>query len=553
MRVWGGGDFGEYKDRQKISDRISVYFPRPPTPHTHILCYRTLDESFDGTAAPVDGAMLGVVGVALTLAVVLSPPAPKLTSLLKGTTNLDALLRLHAKHGDAFNEIHCAATWTTLQKHQRSSAARIWLGDDITALRQQTIDMARRDELGGRAIATIASAAVRSGARAKDASAAPLFSALAEAALERTGEMNAQALSNTAWAFAKAGNASPALFDALAKRAVVRLHQFNPQNLANTAWAYATAGITSDVLFEAIAEECAARPKHLGEFDEQHISNLYGRMQPPSMPRRRSAPSPRGARAEFEAQELSITAWASRRPGMNAGALRSDRRGARPRLREFTQQGLVNLAWASATAGRSDAKGLLDALAAVATPKVASFTAQNVANLAAPYALLGLAPPSLFAALAETATPRLSDFSPPALTALACAFARAKHEAPALWDGLEAAVEARAFEFPPRCLAEVSWAFTTAGRPSQPVFDALAAAAAARVTEFEPKELATMGWAFARASFAVPRVWKLGWQEAAVAPDGPGVGLSDGGALGGSSGSDSSSGMRGGGGWNPSD
>ena len=84
--------------------------------------------------------------------------------------------------------------------------------------------------------------------------------------------MNAQALSNTAWAFAKAGNAPPALFDALAKRAVVRLHRFNPQNLANTAWAYATVGMTPELqLFEQI-ERVALRK--LVDLNTQNLANI---------------------------------------------------------------------------------------------------------------------------------------------------------------------------------------------------------------------------------------------------------------------------------------
>ena len=63
-------------------------------------------------------------------------------------------------------------------------------------------------------------------------------------------DFNPQHLSNTAWAFAKAGHASQELFKAIsAEVARRRLADFNPQHLANTAWAFATADQASTELF----------------------------------------------------------------------------------------------------------------------------------------------------------------------------------------------------------------------------------------------------------------------------------------------------------------
>ena len=62
------------------------------------------------------------------------------------------------------------------------------------------------------------------------------------AAVPRLADLTEQGLSNTVWAYATAGHASPALFDAVAAQAMSRVHRFNPQELANTAWAFATAG-----------------------------------------------------------------------------------------------------------------------------------------------------------------------------------------------------------------------------------------------------------------------------------------------------------------------
>jgi|TARA_B100000524_G_scaffold142117_1_gene71310 hypothetical protein len=63
-----------------------------------------------------------------------------------------------------------------------------------------------------------------------------IWAALPEAVLRWLGSSNAQSISNTAWAFATAGHASPELFDAIAAEVVHRgLGDFNAQNLSNTA------------------------------------------------------------------------------------------------------------------------------------------------------------------------------------------------------------------------------------------------------------------------------------------------------------------------------
>jgi len=69
------------------------------------------------------------------------------------------------------------------------------------------------------------------------------------------GGFNEQALSNTAWAFAKAGHSSPALFHAISAEVVRRgLDGFNEQDLSNAAWAFAKMGHASSALFGAISE-----------------------------------------------------------------------------------------------------------------------------------------------------------------------------------------------------------------------------------------------------------------------------------------------------------
>ena len=98
------------------------------------------------------------------------------------------------------------------------------------------------------------------------------------------GDFNAQDLSNTAWAFAKANRAAPALFDIISAEVVRRgLGDFNKQALSNTAWAFATAGHTAPALFDIISAEVVRRG--LNDFDAQILSNLawaFAVLNPPS-------------------------------------------------------------------------------------------------------------------------------------------------------------------------------------------------------------------------------------------------------------------------------
>ena len=66
---------------------------------------------------------------------------------------------------------------------------------------------------------------------------APLFAALARAALRRVADFNPQDIACTAWALATAAQDSPSLFAALARAALRRVAAFNSQYIASTAFA----------------------------------------------------------------------------------------------------------------------------------------------------------------------------------------------------------------------------------------------------------------------------------------------------------------------------
>ena len=89
--------------------------------------------------------------------------------------------------------------------------------------------------------------------------------------MRRASEFTAQELANTAWAFAKAGQAHEELSAALARVGVQRIGEFDAPQLANTAWAFATAGHSDDILFAASVR---AAERRSADFNEQSLANM---------------------------------------------------------------------------------------------------------------------------------------------------------------------------------------------------------------------------------------------------------------------------------------
>ena len=144
----------------------------------------------------------------------------QLTERIKKASSAQDLLRLHDVHGNAFNDIHISATWVRLRGLSKGE------GMPLDRLCSQTVQMAGERLLGGRQLANIAHAAAK--LRLRRRAAAPLFNALASASTKRVGDFNPQNLSNTAWAFAKAGHAAPKLFDALASASATSIRRTSP-------------------------------------------------------------------------------------------------------------------------------------------------------------------------------------------------------------------------------------------------------------------------------------------------------------------------------------
>ena len=383
----------------------------------------------------------------------------ELNSLIMGATRAQELLDLHANHGQMFTRVNLATCWSRLGRV--SPADRIWLRSDdgapLFALREQTGDSV--DTVGGRAMSNIAHALAKIGLQGPAWE--NLWNELERAALARRSEFKPQELSNTAWAFATAGHATPALFDAIGKESSGRVRAFKPQELCNTAWAFATAGHAAPGLLDAIGKESIGRVR------------------------------------EFKPQDLSNTAWAFATAGHADPAL-FDAIGTASieRVREFQPQELKDTAWAFATAGHAT-PALFDAIGKVSTVRIRQFTPQHLANTAWAFATAGHAAPALLDAIGRESAGRLGEFNPQGLANTAWAFATAGHAAPALFDAIATESIGRVCVFAPQNLANTAWAFATAGHAAPALFDAIGTESAGRVCELNAQDLANTAWAYA--------------------------------------------------------
>ena len=161
--------------------------------------------------------------------------AHKLTIRIKPAASINDLLKIYVTFRAQFNCIHISASWTSLGKMmKRSSTQRQCLHLQLAALEpfvQHTLRCLFTGEIGARAVANVAHGAAHCG---RGFISPDLFETLAEAAKLKVTDFNAQDIANTAWAFAKAGQAEASLFAALAEAAKLKVSDFNAQGLANT-------------------------------------------------------------------------------------------------------------------------------------------------------------------------------------------------------------------------------------------------------------------------------------------------------------------------------
>ena len=183
----------------------------------------------------------------------------------------EGVLGVHAHHGESMNAIVLSACWNRLAKLSREPPERVWLRNNQSKLRPLLLQTeAQLHRFDARPVASTAHGLATLGSKIGWTAGEHVWRGLEARALLQAGELNAQGLSNTAWAFAKAGHSSPALFAAIETQVAARASELNAQELSNTGWAFAKAGHSSPALFAAIAKQVAARA---GELTAQGLSN----------------------------------------------------------------------------------------------------------------------------------------------------------------------------------------------------------------------------------------------------------------------------------------
>merc|ERR1719446_583035 len=138
----------------------------------------------------------------------------QLTAELGKARDLPELLSLHLRHGDDYDGMHIGAFWSRFKALARGERGKH--RDSLAPVCEQTVRML--PELNARSVSNIAHAF----AKARLVGTGPwesVWEALPEAMRRLLGSFDPQALSNTAWAFATAGHASPELFKAISAEA----------------------------------------------------------------------------------------------------------------------------------------------------------------------------------------------------------------------------------------------------------------------------------------------------------------------------------------------
>lgn len=309
-----------------------------------------------------------------------------LTSLLTRAADAEAVLQLHAKHGESFNEINLATCWSALARVSSAAQQLQWQDDasDLAALRLQTAS--QPSWLDARSISSTVHSLAKLGLYGAEWDG--LWSQLCTVAAGRTSAFGPQGLVMTAWAFARRGQPASALFDAIAAEATPRLGEYKPQELANTAWAFASSGHAAPALFDGISASARA--------------------QLPS----------------FKPRELSSMAWSFARAGHEAPALfDAISVASSARLSTYSAQSLANLAWAFAKLGHPSAS-LFQAVALASVPRLAEFKPQELANLVWAYAKAEYEESLFFSHLDYMCRVRLAEFKPQELAGLAWAFSK---------------------------------------------------------------------------------------------------------------------------------
>ncbi|XP_024372307.1 RAP domain-containing protein, chloroplastic isoform X1 [Physcomitrium patens] len=175
--------------------------------------------------------------------------------------------------------LNCATGLHRIAK--RMDEASMWKSEKLTFARRQEMKAFLRaavkafPECSAQGLANIAWALSKIGSSA-------LFEEemdhLADAALDKLSEFNAQNLANTAGAFASMLHAAPALFDAIAQRAVEVAGSFRPLELVQILWAFACLNHPLDPLFDSLDVQLVENPDAAAAtfrgFSQQQLASM---------------------------------------------------------------------------------------------------------------------------------------------------------------------------------------------------------------------------------------------------------------------------------------
>ncbi|KAK9819771.1 hypothetical protein WJX72_002182 [[Myrmecia] bisecta] len=317
----------------------------------------------------------------------------------------------------------------------------------------------------------------------------PQFQQLVAAIKRLLHRFEAQAVSNTMWAFATlAYYPEGDLLDQIASHAISIMPTFRPQATSNTLWAYAKlAYAPSPAMLKASADQLE---RDLAKSVPQDISN-------------------------------TLWAFATLRhyPGRSlmAGAAAQ----AIITIQRFKPQEIANTLWAYATLAQDPGPGLLDAMAAQMVDRIAQFRPQAVSNSLWAYAKLGYNPGrEMLDVAARKASHMLHQYTSQEIANTLWSLATLEHHPGVQMLDLAAHQIVRRIEqFSPQDIANSVWAFAKIYHyPSCDLLQAAAHYCLRHWHRFKPQEVANMFWALAILKPGAPETWRALLDKLALVP-----------------------------------
>ncbi|KAK9814919.1 hypothetical protein WJX73_002051 [Symbiochloris irregularis] len=294
------------------------------------------------------------------------------------------------------------------------------------------------------------------------------FQQLVVAIKRQLQRFEAQAISNTLWAFATL-NYYPdeETLSRLASHAQTIIQTFRPQATSNTLWAFAKLGFGDCEGFLVAAAQ-------------QMLNDL-----PRSVP-----------------QDISNTMWAYATLGYQPGQelMTGAARQAALLMQRCKPQEIANTLWAYAMLDHDPGSGLLDAVATQMTERIQNFRPQAVSNSLWAYAKLEYNPGSrLLDITAQRATGMLHQYTSQEIANTLWAMATLEHHPSAmLLDAAAVQIVRRIEQFSPVDTVRCASAFATLyHHPCNDLLAVVAHYALRNWSRFTPNEVASLIWALA--------------------------------------------------------